>query len=58
VVIALCVTLGLAPYTPEPHLWEKLKLLASGGLTRPIDMFDLIMHAAPWLLAAVKLALR
>ena len=57
VVLILCATLALAPFTPEPHLWEKLKMLAGGALTRPIDIFDLLLHAAPWLLALVKLIL-
>jgi len=56
-VIAACLTLGLAPFTPEPHVWEKLKMLFSGALTRPIDIVDLVMHAAPWILAAIKLGL-
>jgi hypothetical protein len=50
--------LGLAPFTPEPHLWEKLKMLAAGTLQRPIDIFDLFMHAALPLLFALKLARR
>lgn len=50
--------LGLAPFTPEPHLWQKLKMLAAGELTRPIDVFDLIMHAALPLLLLLKLARR
>ena len=54
--IIACLTLGLAPFTPEPHIWEKLKMLAGGTLTRPVDMFDLALHAAPWLLLAAKLA--
>ncbi|WP_295584948.1 RND transporter [uncultured Lamprocystis sp.] len=53
VVIAL--TLGLAPFVPEPHLWEKLKLLAAGNLVRPIDLFDLLLHGLPWVLLLVKL---
>jgi hypothetical protein len=48
--------LGLAPFVPEPHLWEKLKMLASGTLTRPIDIFDLLMHASLPLLLLLKLA--
>ena len=48
--------LALAPFVPEPHLWEKLKMLAAGELTRPIDIFDLIMHGTPWLLLLAKLA--
>lgn len=53
VVIALA--LGLAPFVPEPHLWEKLKMLAAGELTRPLDIFDLIMHGAPVVLLLLKL---
>ena len=49
------LTLGLAPFLPEPHLWEKLRMLASGTLSRPIDVFDLAWHALPWLLLALKL---
>ncbi len=45
--IAAVVTLGLAPFVPEPHVWEKLRMLAQGTLTRPIDMFDLAFHGAP-----------
>ncbi|MDQ7007133.1 MAG: RND transporter [Acidobacteriota bacterium] len=46
------LTLGLAPFLPEPHLAEKLKMLAAGDLERPIDIFDLLLHgAAPTLLA-------
>lgn len=54
IVIMLCLTLGLSPFFPEPHLWEKLKMLAAGTLTRPIDIFDLLFHAAPWLVAILK----
>ncbi|HBR98711.1 MAG TPA: RND transporter [Gammaproteobacteria bacterium] len=38
--------LGLAPFVPEPHLWEKLKMLEAGELHRPIDIFDMLMHGA------------
>ena len=56
VFVLLAFTLGLAPFVPEPHLWEKLKMLAAGTLARPIDIFDLVYHAAPWLLLAVRRA--
>jgi hypothetical protein len=55
VLILAVLTLGLAPFSPEPHLWEKLKLLAAGALVRPIDIFDLVLHATPWALLAWKL---
>ncbi len=53
--IIAALTLGLAPFTPEPHIWEKSKLLATGQLSKPIDIFDLVLHAAPWALLLVKL---
>ena len=54
-LVLASLTLGLAPFAPEPHLWEKLKLLAAGGLVRPTDIFDLVLHAAPWVLLLGKL---
>lgn len=54
--LLVALTLGLAPFVPEPHVWEKLKMLAAGDLVRPIDIFDLLMHGAPWVLLAIKLA--
>ena len=57
VLVVLCLTLGLAPFVPEPHGWEKLKMLAAGDLTRLIDIFDLCLHGLPWLLLIVKLVL-
>ena len=52
-VVILCLTLGLAPFAP-PHLWEKLQMLFAGELVRAIDWFDLLLHAAPWLLLLLK----
>lgn len=55
IIAIACLTLGLAPFFPEPHVWEKLKMLATGTLARPIDILDLLMHGAPFLLAGLKL---
>jgi hypothetical protein len=55
ITVLMALTLGLAPFLPEPHLWEKLKLLAGGALVRPIDIFDLLLHGLPWLLLSAKL---
>ena len=52
--ILAALTLGLAPFVPEPHIWEKLKMLARGTLHRPVDIFDLLMHATPWLVVVLK----
>ncbi len=53
-LVPVAVFLALAPFRPEPHLWEKLKMLVSGTLVRPIDWFDLLMHGAPVALVALK----
>ena len=55
IFLIAALTLGLAPFVPEPHVWEKLKMLSAGELTRPIDIFDLFLHGAPWVLLALKL---
>ena len=55
IAVLAALTLGLAPFLPEPHIWEKLKMLVAGTLTRPVDIFDLALHAAPWLLLGAKL---
>ena len=52
----VALLLGLAPFVPEPHVWEKLKMLAAGSLTRPIDIFDLLLHGTPLIILALKLA--
>ncbi len=57
ILIVLCLTLGLAPFSPEPHVWEKLGMLTSGKLTRPLDIFDLVLHGSPWLLLVGKILL-
>ncbi len=53
--IAVAASLGMAPFFPEPHVWEKLKMLADGSLTRPVDMFDFLFHGLPWVLMSLKL---
>ncbi len=55
-MIALPATLlALAPFVPEPHLWQKLKMLAAGELHRPLDIFDLVMHGSGLVLLGIKL---
>jgi hypothetical protein len=54
-LLPLAVVMALAPFVPEPHLWEKLKMLSAGTLVRPIDIFDLFLHGTPLLLLALKL---
>ena len=54
-LILACLTLGLAPFFPQPHVLEKLAMIFSGQLTRPMDIVDLILHGAPWILLGAKL---
>ena len=54
-LILIALIVGLAPFRPMPHLWEKLLMLKNGNLTRPIDIFDIFFHAAPILLLLTKL---
>lgn len=53
-LVMIALMLGLAPFVPEPHVWEKLKMLADGSLAKPIDIFDLLMHGTPWVLLGLK----
>jgi len=54
--VLLVATLGLSPWVPEPHIVEKIRWLFQGELTRPLDIFDLVLHAVPWLLLGIKLS--
>lgn len=51
----ISLLLGLAPFVPEPHLLEKLKMLMAGNLVKSIDIFDLVMHGTPVVLLVLKL---
>ena len=53
--VIAAATLGLAPFVPEPHIWQKLKMLKAGTLKRPLDWFDLLLHTAPFVVLAAKL---
>jgi hypothetical protein len=58
-VLLACLTLGLAPYTPEPHIWGKVRWLAGGAAgMQPMDWFDLLLHGLPWLLLIRLLVLK
>lgn len=54
VAVAAALTLGLAPFSPRPHFVEKLEMLRSGLLRRPLDLFDLALHGTPWLVLSLK----
>ena len=50
-VILLSLTLGLAPFRPEPHIVANLRWVIGGavGMT-PMNWFDLLMHGTPFIL--------
>ena len=48
------MTLGLAPYFPEPHIWGKIKWIMGGAVgMKPMDYFDLVFHGLPFILLAL-----
>ena len=50
------LTLGLAPFSPEPHLWGKLKWVWGGANgMQLIDYWDLVIHGTPWVLLIISL---
>ena len=53
-IAPLAILLALAPFSPEPHLWEKLNMLFAGTLVRPIDIFDLFLHGTPLVILVLK----
>jgi hypothetical protein len=57
-LIALAIWMALAPFTPEPHLLEKLRMLSQGTLTSPLDIFDLLFHLLPLVLLGLRLLRR
>jgi len=51
------LTLGLAPFYPEPHIVGKIKWIAGGGKGMQwFDFIDLLMHGAPWILLVIVLS--
>ena len=56
IIVLLCLTLGLAPFIPEPHLWGKIKWIAGGAMGMGIiDWFDVVLHGFPWIILLVKM---
>jgi len=51
IILLLCLTLGLAPFFPEPHIWGKLKWIVGGADGMQLkDWFDVLLHGFPWIL--------
>lgn len=60
--LVACLTLGLAPFSPEPHILGKLRWILGGGVgMEPMDWFDTMLHGSPfiWLIIVfVKVTLK
>jgi hypothetical protein len=54
-LIVVAIFFALAPVQPEPHLLEKTRMLFNGELVKPVDIFDLVMHATPLALLVIRL---
>lgn len=49
--LVVSLTLGLAPFVPEPHIWGKIKWIWGGAVgMKPIDWFDIVQHGFPFVL--------
>lgn len=51
----VAVLMLFAPFSPEPHLLEKSRMLIQGELTKPIDIFDLFWHSFWVVLLVIRL---
>ncbi len=50
-VLVACLTLGLAPFFPAPHIFGKIRWVMGGANGMQLtDWFDLFFHGLPWLL--------
>jgi len=57
--MVLSLTLGLAPFFPEPHIVGKVRWLMGGGEgMRAMDYFDLLFHGATWIYLVALLAIK
>ncbi len=51
----ITVFMLFAPFSPEPHLLEKSRMLINGELNKGIDIFDLFWHSIWVILLLLRL---
>lgn len=57
--LLVSLTLGLAPFSPEPHIWGKIKWIAGGSERMQLmDWLDTVFHGAPWLMLGITVFLK
>ena len=50
-IVLLCLTLGLAPFYPEPHIVGKIRWIVGGANDMQLmDWFDTLLHGFPFIL--------
>ena len=54
----ISLTLGLAPFFPEPRILGKIKWVLGGAVgMQPMDWFDLVLHGSPWVYLIIQIIL-
>ncbi len=54
VSVIASLTLGLAPFLPEPHIIGKVRWVWGGAVgMQPMDWFDFFLHGTPWFLLII-----
>jgi hypothetical protein len=54
--ILASLTLGLAPFLPEPHIVGKIRWIAGGAVGMGgMDWFDTVLHGTPWVMLVLSL---
>lgn len=53
IFMILCLTMGLAPFSP-PHIYEKIMMLVNSQPLEAVDWFDVFIHGSPWVLLSLK----
>ena len=54
-LVVVAIYLAGAPFVPEPHLTEKWRKLLDGTLSKPIDIFDFLLHTMPMVVLAIRM---
>lgn len=57
-LIVMTIFMLGAPFVPEPHLVEKIRMLTEGTLTKPLDIFDVFWHLLPATLLTARIIRR
>ena len=57
--LVVSLTLGLAPFVPEPHLFGKIRWIWGGAIgMKAIDWYDFVQHGFPWIFLVRRLVLK